>query len=231
MLGNEGRKMKFVTENDLRDLYKKEPFTTYNLEPDARITPGARQFLADRGINMFDNDFGNKKKTVNIIESANISETHSNWRKLKLNSKMKSIEALFLLTGEELLSGDVGLAESVMMLNKQFSCIKNAIKNNDTVDNLCCNECNGINENNFSDNLDDCFEMTEIHIRLKKGRDILILHRLRCALQEIEPEVLEHCTSSSKEYEDVIGKVNQIRNSLSQLICSVVGGEKCQKQW
>ena len=48
--------MKFITEEDLRDLYKKEPFMEYNLQEGERLTPGARQFLLDRGINLYDND-------------------------------------------------------------------------------------------------------------------------------------------------------------------------------
>ena len=48
--------MKFITEEDLRDLYKKEPFMDYDLQPGERLTPGARQFLLDRGINLYDDD-------------------------------------------------------------------------------------------------------------------------------------------------------------------------------
>ena len=48
--------MKFITEDDLRDLYKKEPFMDYDLQPGERRTPGARQFLLDRGINLYDDD-------------------------------------------------------------------------------------------------------------------------------------------------------------------------------
>ncbi|HYE69500.1 MAG TPA: hypothetical protein VEA58_12865, partial [Anaerovoracaceae bacterium] len=48
--------MKFITEDDLRELYKKEPFTAYAIEPGTRITPGARQFLADRQIYLPDED-------------------------------------------------------------------------------------------------------------------------------------------------------------------------------
>ena len=48
--------MKFITEDDLRDLYKKEPFMDYDLQPGERLTPGARQFLLDRGINLYDDD-------------------------------------------------------------------------------------------------------------------------------------------------------------------------------
>jgi ethanolamine utilization cobalamin adenosyltransferase len=225
--------MKFITEEDLRDLYKKTPFTTYDLDSEARLTPGARQFLAERGIKIFDQNDMYQKSTVNNNQSSDFTVSKRKWKDLKLNSKMKSIEAMFLLTGEELLSGDVRLAESVLLLSKQFSSLKNAVRSQGIVENLCCNECSGINKNNFSDHLDDCFEMTDVHIQLKKGRDLLLLHRLRCALQEIEPVVLELCTFNKEEigqYEDVIQKMNQIINSLSQLICSVVGGEKCLKQ-
>ena len=46
--------MKFITEEDLRDLYKKQPFTDYDLKEGERLTPGARQFLVDRGVDMYD---------------------------------------------------------------------------------------------------------------------------------------------------------------------------------
>lgn len=58
--------MKFITEEDLRDLYKRQPFTNYDLQPGERLTPGARQFLVDRGIDMYDrNDpFTGKKESA-----------------------------------------------------------------------------------------------------------------------------------------------------------------------
>lgn len=46
--------MKFITEAELRDIYRIHPFTTYEAEPGSRLTPGARQFLSDRGIKSFD---------------------------------------------------------------------------------------------------------------------------------------------------------------------------------
>ena len=223
--------MKFITEGDLRDLYKIEPFTAYDLESDARLTPGARQFLADRGINKLNDAFGTR--TMKTTKSAELPESKNNWKKLRLYSMLKSIDALFLLTVEELLSRDVCLAQSTLKLNRQFSCIKNTVKNNSTVENLSCSECTGINENNFSDSLEDCFEITDFHMQLEKGREILILHRLRCALQEIEPVAQELSCSSEDEkklFEEIVCKVNQIINSLSQLICSAVGGEKCQRK-
>jgi ethanolamine utilization cobalamin adenosyltransferase len=225
--------MKFITENDLRDFNKKEPFTTYELEPGARLTPGARQYLSDRGINMFDNDIFPKKDTVNVVKPSAKPEKKNKWKKKKLHSKMKSTEALFLLSFEELLSGDVLLAQSVISLGKQFSCIKNHVDGKGSVENLSFMECTGINVDNFSEDLDDCFEITDSHMQLKQGRKIIILHRLRCDLREIEPVVLELYEGSNDENElctEVIGKVNQIVNTLSQMICSVLGGKECQRK-
>lgn len=217
--------MKYITEEDLRDLFKKEPFTDYNLEPGVRLTPGARQFLIDRGINMIETD------SIKMVVP--LAEKKVACKNKKLYSRMKSIDALFLLTEEELLSRDICLAQSVIKLGKQFSCIINMVKNNAPIENLCCMECTGINKNNFSNNLDDCFEVSEFHIQLEKGREIVVLHRLRCALDEIIPIVQEVYEGSDDEgllHEDIIGKINQIINSLSQLICSAVGGKKCQRQ-
>ena len=152
--------MKFITEIDLRDLYRKEPFTHYELEPGARFTPGARQFLSDKGINILDNGpYTNKKaenkkkavekqqivgkqqivekqqtvegkqainKNINKNEISALLEKRNKWRKKKLYSKMKSVEALFLITEEELLNRDAFLAQSLINLGKQFTKIKNA---------------------------------------------------------------------------------------------------------
>ncbi len=70
-------------------------------------------------------------------------------------------------------------------------------------------------------------------MQLKKGKEIIVLHQLRCALQEIEPVAREVYEGSDEEKmlcEFIVGKVNQIINSLSHLICSAFGGEKCQRQ-
>lgn len=231
--------MKFITESDLRDFNRKEPFTTYELEPGARLTPGARQFLSDRGINMFGNDSYAKKNTVDAKQSFATLEKKNTWKKKKLHSRMKSTEALFLESYEELLSGDASLAESLINLGKQFSCIKNAVEGKGSMENLCCTkcmecaECTGIKEENFSNDLGDCVEITEAHMQLKQGRKIIILHRLRCDLREVEPVILEVYEDSEDNNElctEVIGKINQIVNILSQMICSVVGGKECQRK-
>lgn len=225
--------MKFITEIDLRDLYRKEPFTIYKLKPGSKLTPGARQFLTDQGIKMSDDGPYRKKNIVNKEQPSTSPEKKNNWRKKKVYIKIKSIEALFLLTEEELLSRDVFLAQSIINLGKQFSNIKNVLNGEVPIEDICCNECKGIKTDNFSHDIGDCFEITDFHMQLEKGRDIIILHRLRCSLREIEPVVLELYESNEDERklcEDIIGRVNQIINTLSQIICSILGGEKCQRK-
>lgn len=46
--------MVFITEQNLRDLYGKQAFETFTLVEGERLTPGARQFLADRQISIID---------------------------------------------------------------------------------------------------------------------------------------------------------------------------------
>lgn len=46
--------LKFITEDDLRDQYKKQALVDFQLPPDTRLTPGARQFLIDRGVNLYE---------------------------------------------------------------------------------------------------------------------------------------------------------------------------------
>ena len=48
--------MRFITEEDLRQRFRRERFTEYEPEAGTRLTPGARQFLSDRGIRLTETD-------------------------------------------------------------------------------------------------------------------------------------------------------------------------------
>lgn len=55
--------MKYITEAQLRDLYKESPFESYKCSDDTRLTPNARQFLIDFKIDILDSENrGNNKK-------------------------------------------------------------------------------------------------------------------------------------------------------------------------
>ena len=213
--------MKFITEEYLRDLYKKEPFTSYELNMGERLTPGARQYLSDRGINMFDTAAKKPEKPPTC---------QIDWKKKKLLSKLKSTEALFLIAGNEMLNSDVIWAQRIIDLGKKFSNVKDVAEGKITIESHQCHECTGINSDNFYDDLGDCFEVTDFHMHLEKSKELFTLNYLRSSLGEIEPIVLEVYEGEKNETErNIIGYVNSIINSLSQVICLVVGGSKCQR--
>ena len=220
--------MKFITEEYLRDLYKKEPFNDYKLNQDERLTPGARQYLSDKGIKMLDEVSSkiakepevNKPKTL-LIENKN---------KKKIYYKLKSIEAVFLVTSSDILKEDIILAENIIALGKMIKNIRNFIDGKSELKSLSCKECSGINLDNFYDDIDDCFEITEFYMQLEKGTEILKLHTLRCQLYELKSYVYEVYEDDNNLGKDVIKNINSIINSLSQMICSIIGGKRCQRK-
>ena len=222
--------MKFITEEYLRDLYRKEPFSTYQLNEGQRLTPGAKQYLSDKGIKMQDDVIQVNKKVPEVKQSKTLPKGNKNLKK-KLSCKLKSVEALFLLTSSEVLNEDIILAQSIINLGRNISNVRKAVEGKSTLEIIPCRPCTGMNSANFCSDIDDCFEITEFHMQLEKSKEILKMHSLRCALREIEPVVIEAYEGNDDEFENkIIANVNSIINTLSQMICSAVGGIKCQRE-
>ena len=222
--------MIFITEDDLRDLYKAGAFTEYDVAPGTRITPGARQFLADRQIVLYDAENPRKKAVTEKPPVTVITQAAGGCQPLAA-SKVKSVEALFLVVAEELLGRDILLAQKVITLKKNFAQIRETLNDGKPCEPLGCEACSGISEENYSEDLGDCFEITEFHIQLSKGKEIIHLHRLRCALRELQLELPMLLAGDEDKAlcEGITGTVNQIINTISQLICCTAGGEKCQR--
>jgi ethanolamine utilization cobalamin adenosyltransferase len=228
--------MKFITEMELRDLYKKDAFTTYILEPDIKITPGARQFLVDRGVKLVqaqdsDGKSANKRKSTNDNRVKPVQERES-WYVLRLRGRLESIESLFHLAAADLLcSGDVVLAEEVMALGKCFSNVKKAERDHTEPDNIQFWEWSEAEIKNCSNNLGKYFDMSDIHIRMENGKTIALLNHLRASLREVEPEILETYWNEERKAcsrEDLIDKVNLIINILCIMMWKCLGGQKCK---
>ena len=121
--------MKFITEEDLRDLYKKQPFTDYDLKEGERLTPGARQFLVDRGIDMYDRNDpmavldAQKKEKAKAAQAAKTESSSGCRNGKKLCSRMKALQSLFLLTARDLLDTDLCLSQQLTGLSRQFAAL------------------------------------------------------------------------------------------------------------
>lgn len=220
--------MKYIVEDNLRDLYKKEPFASYEIESGSKLTPGARQFLADRGILI------QIKEKPSVNESKKNKNGGSRSRRMKaLFAKLKSAEVQFLLTAEEIITKDVLLAQNLVSLSKCLMEIEHLLNGQLQSEKNWCKNCTGITEENVDKELEECFQISEFHMQLENGKQILQLDKLRCTTREIEPMLLELYEKeeiTEMQCQEIIGNLNTLVNSLSQLICISVGGKECQRK-
>lgn len=233
--------MKFITEMELRDLYKIDPFSTYVLEPDTKITPGARQFLMDRGVKVLQEQDKQGKNGGTAVQDLSNSPIKSmvkpeherkNWCVLRLRSRLDCIESLFQMVATDLSScGDAVLAEEVMQLGKYVRSIKNAERNQTAPDKIEIWEWSETEIINFSQNLEKYFDINDFGIQLQRGKTMAQLNHLRVSLREIEIAILEAYWNEEQQActrEDLIEKVNIIINVLCIMMWKCQGGQKCK---
>ncbi len=212
--------MKFITEIYLRDLYKNKAFTVYKIDSKTRLTPGARQFLLDKKIEIINKEVYKEEKEE-VIEKIE-EKPDENWRKMKLMASLGSVEALFFIIIEESIDRDLDLAQDLIDLSKEVTSIKNSLENNTPI------EAREIDKNlKLEKDIDT--EITDFHIQLKRGKDILNLHRLRCLLKEVEAivyQVWENDKENIEEYKNIIARLDQLVKRLSEKIYYILGGVK-----
>ncbi|MTI80327.1 MAG: cobalamin adenosyltransferase [Firmicutes bacterium] len=225
--------MRFITEMELRDLYKTEPFSSYVLEPDTKITPGARQFLVDKRITLIQAQGSDGKKS-NDNEAINTkvhrAQLRKNWCAMRLRRKMEYIESLFpLIASEFLRSGGAVLSEEVMALGKCFRNVRDAERKRIAPENI---KFWGWSEEEIkkqTDNLEKHVDISEFHVKLESGNEIALLNHVRAALREMEPAILETYWDEQKQAcsrQDLIDTVNLIINILCMMMWKCLGGKK-----
>ena len=208
--------MKFITEDDLRILFKREPFASYDLIAGTKLTPGARQFLVDKKISFSDDLLAAKRKIQKPAENTKEALTNNAPTEHvpdRFLLKLETLKAQFLEAGISLLGMDVLLAEQVFDLERKLSFVGKEA----SCELSPFEPCTGFNKENQSQTFSDCFEITGFHAQSEKGREIVLLHRLRCLAKELAAEAGE------KNFNPVI-------NRLSQMICLLYGGKTCQRK-
>lgn len=236
--------MKFITEMELRDLYTIDPFSTYALEPGTKITPGARQFLMDRGVKLLpeQDKQGKQDKNGQTADTAFSNKVNNsrgnpvqgsrNWCVLRLRSRLEWIESLFQVMGTDLYScGDAVLAEEVLQLGKYVCSIKNAERNQTAPDKIELWEWSETEIKNCSNNLEKYFDIQNFNGQLQQGKMMARLNHLRVSLREVEISILEAYWNEEQQActrEDLIEKVNIIINVLRIMMWKCQGGQKCK---
>lgn len=223
--------MKFITEEYLRDIYRKQTFDTYTLQQGQRLTPGAVQYLSDKKIELID-DASKANKKVSKNDQPEVIEQKGNDNlnlKKKLCCKLRSVEAKFLVTSSEILEEDIILAQNITNLGRKISKIRNAIDGKGTIETIEKSDRNNENLLTSIVEIEEYFEITEFHMQLKNSSTILKMHTLRCNLVELQFEILETYENEEEALKiSITNSLNLVINSLSQLIESAVGGKECQ---
>lgn len=217
--------MQFITEADLRATYKANPFTCYTLPEGSRLTPGARQYLLDLGVDMYERQKEAPSPKSEAKKNVPMKTLEREWLLLKI----KCLKPEFLLTAQALMTLDVPLAQQVTDLGRQFCLLALYVEGKCEVADLCLVPCEGISEENFGTALDECVAIGEFHLQLENGRALVLLSRLRNEVALFAKEI-EMRAMQSEVADSLITKLCQITNKLSQLICSAIGGKVCKKK-
>ena len=139
------------------------------------------------------------------------------------------MNSLFLLTARDLMDTDLWLSQQLTGLSRQFAALCSVSGGKCEAAELVCNACSGMNRENFSLRIGDCFEITEFHIQMPKGREILLLNRLRSELECFSADA-EELITDEKLYQAAEARLNEIINTISQMICGATGGKECQRK-
>ncbi len=219
--------MKFITEMELRAVYKTEPFATYVLESDAKITPGARQFLIDRRVTLVDAQPADGKKT-NTGESKQ-AQGQENWSILRLRGRMDFIESLVLLIAAELLHlRETVLSAEIIALGTCFQTVRNAEREQLAPDNLQFWECSAAEITEQANELEKQVDISRFQLGLDNGKELALLNHLRASFRELEPAILEAYWDEEQHIcsrQDLIETVNLIINILCIMMWKCQGGK------
>ena len=212
--------MKFITEVYLRSLYRKGEFTQFVLEEGMRVTPGAREFLSDRRITLVSNGDsapqaakkqGGSQTAPKMAGPAPGVE--------KFIAQVRFLENSFLLTSHTLMAKDIHLAQRVGELTVYLAAMKGLVGGQTPSDIPRCTACTGIHPDNVDQDLGVCFEITPFHLQAPQIFQVLHLNKLRCAIGKLKVEAPS----------EALPGLNRIYNLLSQLICTALGGNECQR--
>ena len=228
--------MRFITEEDLRQRFRRERFTEYEPEAGTRLTPGARQFLSDRGIRLTETEngvrpgngqtgFGKKEAGSSLKQNEQPKETEAEERSQGAHPAEElpcwQLELGNLQAGLDLQREDVLVSKEIFELERNLARLASGeeMAEGERRWEMLCPACTGIGPENCRKCLADCFEITGFHAQSPNGRVVIRLHVLRSRLRKLERELpddrkeMAHC----------------IINRLSQMICHGFGGKICQK--
>ena len=218
--------LKFITEQYLREIYKKTPFEIFKLEKEQRLTPGGRQFLVDKRIKVENKEEKEeikkeiekvkepKKEQVKFNKNINIikEEEKINLKKSKYVYKIKSFESqLFSLVSENL-EKNMPLAQKLLEVARSFRSL---------------NKKNSLKEEKIENIMLEDVEIHDIYIHNKIAVGIFMLHSILYDMSFLEEEILE--SEIDDDMKIFLQNLKYVKSKIFNIVVELLGGEQCQK--
>lgn len=218
--------LKFITEQYLREIYKKTPFEIFKLEKEQRLTPGGRQFLVDKRIKVENKEEKEeikkeiekvkepKKEQVKFNKNINIIKVEEkiNLKKSKYVYKIKSFESqLFSLVSENL-EKNMPLAQKLLEVARSFRSL---------------NKKNSLKEEKIENIMLEDVEIHDIYIHNKNAVGIFKLHSILYEMSFLEEEILE--SEIDDDMKIFLQNLKYVESKIFNIVVELLGGEQCQK--
>lgn len=213
--------MRFITEDELRLQYESEPFTRYTCPPNARITPGARQFLIDRRIAFETEPTPRRGTTPEPTADTNVvmQLAFSKLQEMELTLALAAIE--WQNDHADLAAELTRMADSLMALRQWCRQPAETLLppgSDETFQTLA----EGGN----------CSEGKRFHISSAQKAVLIKCRLLQCQLQQVLIDlrmILPETDETQTWYAQVAHTLNHAINRLSEWICNINGGDPCQR--
>lgn len=216
--------MKYITEEELRDLYHIQAFETFTLMEGVKLTPGGRQFLVDRKIPIIVQGEQKARKTISIpaknyekqIEKCNGGDSHTpNDQYVGVHFAL--LEAIFFKQAMELFERNQALANQIY----DIKCCLESIASSSNENIIVPEPCDGMTREQLKCPQKECFQMRRDVMFAEHGKEAAVLHLLRSELQKFYLDNGDILTADQKKY------LSYIMNRLSQMIHTTLGGDHC----
>ena len=236
--------MIYITEQNLRDLYCKQAFESFTLAEGERLTPGGRQFLADRQIAVIDPRDIKPLKTASISAMAQapkmdfmtIPKAEPPAAKTDvapaaspvipavadretMNAGFCALQSLYMKEAAAMYSKNQILANEIFDMEASLESIKTGAADNILVPGVC----GGMNEQQLKCPQTECFHMTRAILLANHGTEAAVLHYLRSETFRFYCEYAQTLQDKQKV------QISYLINLFSQMIHKTIGGSLCQK--
>lgn len=216
--------MKYITEEELRDLCNIQEFETFTLTEGVKLTPGGRQFLVDRKIPIIVQGEQKTRKTVSIptndcdeqIEKCNCVDSHTAEEQC-VGVHFTLLEAIFFRQAVELFERNQALANQIYDMKCCLESI--ACSSNESI--IVPEPCDGMTKEQLKCPQKECFQIRRDVMFSEHGKEAAVLHLLRCELQKFYFDNTDILSAGQKN------NLSYLMNRLSQMIHRALGREHC----